>query len=212
MSRRHISMIDIENIIRWIFRRKNIHNVKIFINNCNMSIASVIGLNLNDFGLYSNVNLNLDFNRIQKYDEYELLFILAHECAHVYYNHILQNIFWFGLENLMRGKNNENGIYVDFFKYGTAFLNKFFFNEFVPINKTHVKNMELDADEFAVKHITGDVNSAIRCLKHLCDGHLQRESHTWEISQFSFPIMTMDERIDELKKRTRGVSFLLDHK
>jgi threonyl-tRNA synthetase len=198
---RSISALDVENTIRNIFRIRNIHNVNIIINNCNTSIASIIGLNLNDFGLYSYVNLNLNFNKIQEYDDDELLFILSHECAHIYYNHVLQNIFWFGLENLIRGKNNENGVYVDFIKLGTAFLNSYIFNEFVPINKAHVKSMELEADEFAVKCITMDVNSAIRCLKNLCNYDLQRESHVWETSQFSFPIMTMGERIEELKKK-----------
>ena len=59
MATRQISMAWIENIIIWIFQRKNINNIGISINNCNTTIASVIGLNLNDFaGLYSRINID----------------------------------------------------------------------------------------------------------------------------------------------------------
>ena len=71
----------------------------------------------------------------------------------------------------------------------------------------HIKRMELEADEFAVKHITHDIDSAVRCLKHLCYNDLKGESHIWEISQISYPIMTMNERIEELKKRTTSKSL-----
>lgn len=116
MTTRQISIAGIENTIKLIFQRKNILNINILINtsNSNTTIASVIGLNLSDFaGLYSYVNINLHFNRLHDYDDDELFFILSHECAHVFYNHIWQNIFWFGLENMVRGKNNENAVYVD---------------------------------------------------------------------------------------------------
>ena len=94
MAKRQISIAWIEETIKWIFHTKDIHNINISVNNCNKTIASVNGLNLYDFSeLYSPININLDFNRIQDYDHKELLFIISHECAHVYYNHVLQNIF-----------------------------------------------------------------------------------------------------------------------
>ena len=76
------------------------------------------------------------------------------------------------------------------------------YGEFVPIDKAHIKRIELQADEFAVNDITKDRDSAIECLKHLCNNDLQRESHIWDISQISYPVMTMGERIEELKART----------
>jgi Zn-dependent protease with chaperone function len=100
----------------------------------------------------------VDFRRIKYYEPDELLFILSHECAHVYYNHIFPNIFWFIIEKLSKGKNNENGDFVDLFRIVTAILNKTIFGQFVPIDKAHIKRIELEADAFAVKHITYDLD------------------------------------------------------
>ena len=66
MTNIQISVAWVENIIKWIFQRKNIHNSSISINNCNTAITSAIGLNLNDFaGLYSRININLNFYRMK---------------------------------------------------------------------------------------------------------------------------------------------------
>lgn len=107
---------------------------------------------------------------------------------------------WFLTERILRGKNNENGLFIDSLIIGSAILNKVVFNQLIPINKIYIIEIETRADEFAVRNITSDLDSAIRCLRHLCNNDLQRESHIWEY-QHPFKIMTMDERMIELIKR-----------
>jgi len=167
---------DVYKITRTIFLRLGIDNVNIHVNHSDDGIASVIGLNGSFFNVSSCI-LNLDFDRLTEFDHKEVLFILSHECAHVYHNDMLKNFFWFVTEQILRGKDNEYGPLIDALISGTALLNMAFFNELVPINRIHIKEIELRADEFAVRKITSDLDSAIRCLKHLCNNDLQRESH-----------------------------------
>lgn len=187
--------------IRAIFAAMNVNQINIAVNHNSKDIANVTGINFNDFfNIPSFININLDFERIRNFDPDELLFILAHECGHVYHSHMVGNIVLTLMEKILAGRNNENEQTVHSLKAITAIINKITTNELLPLDAAYVKRIELEADKFAVTKITHDLDSAVRCLMHLCNNNTERESHIWEFSKILFPIMTMGERIQELKK------------
>lgn len=187
--------------IKSIFNILGVNYINVELYNTNKSIAYVTGINFGDiFNIPSFVNLHLNFERIQYFDQDELFFILAHECSHVYHNHMSGNIGRIILEKILKGENNENYQLVESGKAISALINKIVNDDFLPIDAAQIKHMELEADKFAVTHITYDLRSAVRCLLHLCNNHIERESHIWELFQVPFNIMTMGQRIEELLK------------
>lgn len=57
----------------------------------------------------------------------------------------------------------------------------------------------MQADIWAI-FLTGNKAAAITCLKKLVNNNLDAYSHLWEAFDLKLPIMTMRERIDELRK------------
>jgi hypothetical protein len=185
--------------IKTIFAGLNIHNISISVNHNSKDIASVTGINFNDYlNMPSFVNLNLNFDRIKNFNPDELLFIIAHACGHVYHNHMIGDMARVFLESIVKGKEYLYGQIVNSIKNVYPIVDKLAFNEFHPKDAAYIKHIELEADKFAITKITHDVDSAVRCLKHLCNNHTERESHVWELSKVPFNIMTMSERIQML--------------
>ena len=73
----------------------------------------------------------------------------------------------------------------------------------LPPNAVTLRDQEYEADELATKEI-GDLNVAISCLKRLVGNDLKQPSHTWELFDNEVPAMTMEQRIEELKRRFRN--------
>ncbi len=113
---------------------------------------------------------------------------------------MLGNIGRIILERILKGENNKNYQLVESVKAISAFINKIVNDEFLPIDAAQIKQMELEADKFAMTRVTHDFKSAVSYLMHLCNNHTERESHIWELYQVPFNIMTMGQRIQELLK------------
>jgi Zn-dependent protease with chaperone function len=180
--------------VKSIFDKLGINNVNIVLHNNDKNIAYAEGINLGEFFNFSSIILYINFKRIQFFDPNELYFILAHECSHIYHNQMLGNIGTNLLEMMVKGVNKKNHPIAESLKS----ISTLFKNDFLPIDAEYIKNMELEADKFAVKNITQDLKSAVRCLLHLCNNHTERESHIWELYQVPFNIMSMGQRIKAL--------------
>ena len=124
----------------------------------------------------------------------EISFILAHECTHIFNNHVITTAFWNVLEQAIKGENNEHYELVEFLKLALALTSK----SKLPPNAETLRNQEYEADRIGV-NITGDLASAISCLSKLASNDMNAPSHTWELFGKAVPAMTMGERIVTLQ-------------
>jgi len=130
----------------------------------------------------------------------EISFILAHECTHIFNNHVITTAFWNVLEQAVKGENNEHYELVEFLKLALALSSK----SKLPPNAETLRNQEYEADRIGV-NITGDLASAISCLSKLASNDMNAPSHTWELFGEAVPAMTMGERIATLRAGTQIV-------
>jgi Zn-dependent protease with chaperone function len=122
----------------------------------------------------------------------EIRFILAHEYTHIFKNHAIANILSNGVEIFLQGPNNERSNIGDLAR---SLLQPAIF-----------MNQEYEADLGAFQ-ITQDLNSAMTCLTKLVGGELERPSHTWELRDIEIPVMTMSQRIHELKQHVTSTNL-----
>jgi Zn-dependent protease with chaperone function len=115
-------------------------------------------------------------------------FIIAHEYMHILKNHLLATTLANGVEELLKGSENQNYALVDFLK---AILKP---------GEILIRIQECDADWGALE-ITKNLQSADTCLRKLVNGNLGLPSHTWELFHMEIPAMSMEERISELRRR-----------
>ena len=127
----------------------------------------------------------------------EIKFILAHEVAHIFNNHLVGTLFWYLIEQLAKGARNENYYHVELVKIVFRITSP----DSLPPNVLLLRDQEYEADAFAVRYITRDLPAATSCLRKLSGGNLNRSSHEWELIGFNLPAMTFRERIDELHRR-----------
>jgi len=144
--------------------------------------TSTIGLNPNIIGLPVKGTIYVNLNELAQFNETELLFILGHECIHIYNNHIWARTGWTILEEFFNGLDTK--------KIGTL-------------------DVEYEADELSVKLIIGQNNLqiAINCLNKLVNHNLNISSHEWKLFSTPIPIMSMGQRIKELQNRISNPSF-----
>ena len=147
--------------------------------------ARVVGLNL---GV---LNGFLPIKRVPSgYIDKEISFILAHELAHLFNNHLIGTLFWYLVEQLDIGSNNQNYYYVQLAKIIFTVTSP----DFLPPNVLLLRNQEYEADAFAVRYITHD--------RALFEEIIWRQSSLgWELIGLPLPSMTLQQRIDELHGR-----------
>ena len=131
----------------------------------------------------------------------EIRFILAHECFHILKNHLATRAIWEYVRKALEGERRKHAVEVALLEAAFVVLGK----ERLPPNVQTSRDQEYEADELAIR-LTGNQDAAIRSLAKLVGGNMSLPSHKWELFGTDLPMMTMGERIQELKKRT-GIFF-----
>lgn len=202
----NMNIQQMKNEASQILYRMGAQNVFVYLISSKKTVASTIGLTLHQSFLGFNppivggiIYVN-DKILSKNFTDNEIRFILAHECAHIFNNHVIASTFWNFLEKSVKGEYNENYEAVEFIKLILTLGSK---NK-LPPNAVTLRNQEYEADRIAV-NITGDLNSAISCLIKLVGNNMSLPSHTWELFGTVVPVMTMGERINVLRS---GIVFL----
>ncbi len=126
----------------------------------------------------------------------EWRFILAHECSHIFHNHVVDTLFWKLLEGILKGPNNQNKVIVDLAKVLLTICS----SELLSPDALTLRNNEYMADATALK-VTRDIKSAKSCLLRLCNNNLNSASHLFDLAGKKLPAMTLGSRIKEMEKR-----------
>jgi Zn-dependent protease with chaperone function len=188
------------NTVYQIFSRLGFKNISVNVQPANKPVAWVLGINPGEFlslPIMGTIFIDNKYLRQNAFAGAEILFILAHESAHIYRNHLITNAAWHILERAIKSADYRYPPVVEAFKGLLALLSP----SKLPPNAEALRDNEYAADETAVKLITGDLNSAVSCLRKLCQNNLDLSSHLWEYFDINMPVMTFRERIAELKHR-----------
>ena len=106
-------------IVRQIFNRLGVNNISVDVRPITKPVAWAIGINPEGFlsipvtGVIYVDNSYLQRNRFTKQ---EIIFLLAHECGHIFRNHIVSRIGWYILESVAKGPQNKNYNIVEMIK------------------------------------------------------------------------------------------------
>jgi len=199
--------IDVmQGIVIGFFEKLGAKTNFVFVQHADKTIAGTIGLKSNS-GLVEMlgfnpptvagiIQVNDKYLHKNKFTDSEIHFILAHECVHIYNNHIINTLFWHLLEKYLKGEQNENYLVIELVKAVLALRAK----SRLPPNAETLREQEYEADKIAVLSITHDIGSAISCLTKLVGGNLDQPSHTWELFGKVKPAMTMNQRIAMLRQ------------
>lgn len=201
---------DMQNTVNGIFVTFGVQTNFVFVQSAKKTIASTIGLKSNS-GLVDLlgfkpptvagiIQVNNAYLSKRKFTDSEIYFILAHECSHIYNNHVISTLFWNLLEKYLKGEKNENYFIIELVKAALALQSK----NRLPPNAETLRDQEYEADKIAVLTITHDLDSAISCLTKLVDGNLDLSSHIWELFDKARPAITMRERIEVLRRNVSG--------
>ena len=179
----------------------------VFVQSTTQTVASALGLKLDISVPLVDLRPPAVVGLVYVNDKYlnngftdsEIQFILAHECAHIFNNHLISRLFWNVLEKVAKGEKNENYDMVELIKALLALTS----TQHLPPNAITLRNQEYEADEIAVR-LTGDLESAMSCLKKLVGNNMDNPSHAWELFDTAVPAMNMGQRIDELRRRILG--------
>lgn len=160
--------------------------------------ARVVGLNLGVLNGFLPIKGTIFVDDLSSYThgyiDKEISFILAHELAHLFNNHLIGTLFWYLVEQLDIGSNNQNYYYVQPAKIIFTVTSP----DFLPPNVLLLRNQEYEADSFAVRYITHDLST-----KLLFEEIIWRHSSLgWELIGLPLPSMTLQQRIDELHGRS----------
>jgi Zn-dependent protease with chaperone function len=176
-------------------------NLSVLVVSTPYPVARAAGVNLGQLHSLLPITgtISIDRSYLHNYGfiDNEVKFILAHEVAHIFKNHLVGTVFWYLIEQLAKGARNENYYSVEFAKIIFMLTSP----DSLPPNALLLRDQEYEADEIAVRYITGNLNGAIACLTKLSGGNLNGPSHTWELVGFNVPAMTLQERIDQLHRR-----------
>jgi hypothetical protein len=80
-------------------------------------------------------------------------------------NHLISKVGWDALESVLRGDKDKNYNVVEFIKAILALVSP----NLLPPNAEALRDSEYEADEMAVRLVTGDLKNAISCLKNYLD-------------------------------------------
>lgn len=187
-------------IVKQIFATLGANNVSVNVqHNTLVPVAGATGINPSflPFPVTGVIFINNDALEQLRFNDKELIFILAHECAHIYQNHIISKIGWSFLESILKGPENKYYVVVELIKGILALLSR----DGLPPNAESLRDNEYEADEIAVRFVTNDIASAVSCLRRLSGGNDESPSHNWEFWNTPLPAMSVRERISELHKR-----------
>lgn len=197
-----MNLLQMQNTVDNIFITMGVRTNFVSVQSTRDTIASTIGVKVNDIisalgfeppAVVGIININEKILS-KGFTDSEIRFILAHECSHIFSNHVISTLFWNMLENTFKGEKKENREIVELLKVGFVVLAK----SHLPPNAETLRNQEYEADKMAVS-ITEDVGSAISCLSKLGGNNMDAPSHTWELFDSAIPAMTMGQRIEILR-------------
>lgn len=197
-----MNLLRMKNYVDDIFSTMRIKTNLVSVQSTRDTIASTIGVKINDviftLGFESPVVIGIIYvnEKIlgKGFTDPETQFILAHECSHIFNNHVISKLFWNVLENTLKREQKENHQIIELLKVAFVLLSK----SHLPPNAETLRNQEYEADRMAVS-ITRDIESAISCLSKLVGNNMNAPSHTWELFDSIFPAMTMGQRIEVLR-------------
>ena len=202
-----MDFVSLRKIATDVFSSFNVRNSWFTILNTPDTIAGALGiytdieipfLGLNGTSIVGLIYVNKTY--LNFFTDAEWSFIIAHECSHIFRNHVLGSAFWKITETILRGSGDENKELVGGVKLLLAMLSP----ERLPPDAITLKNQEYEADERAVR-FTRDLVTAIDCLKKLANGYAGAPSHMWDLIDVKLPVMTIEERIKELTRRMSTV-------
>ena len=194
-----MNLLEMQNEVNDILSRLGVKTFLVFVKPARKTVAATVGVKLNGTilgfeepaGGFIYVN---DKFLNKAFSDSEIRFVLAHECAHIFYNHAISSTLWHLIEQGLKGDNNENYEAVEILKLLLALTSK----SNLPPNAETLRNQEYEADRVAV-NITGDLFSAISSLTKLAGNDMTAPSHAWELFGKVVPAMTMGERIATLQ-------------
>lgn len=137
----------------------------------------------------------------------ELEFVLAHELAHIWRNHLLATASFVVVRAILEDEAKRDpslrGLLLlwDIFKVGL------FANGELPPDAASLKANEEEADLWAVS-LTRNRDAAHSALKKLVGGDLSAPSHTWEVFKTEVPAMTVRQRLASLDANLRWNGML----
>jgi Zn-dependent protease with chaperone function len=207
-----LSSLDInilQNYVNNIFKRLGATSSAVTIIPTIYLSTSTIGFNPNIIGLPVRGTIYVNLNELAYFSDIEILFILGHECIHIYNNHIWARTGWTIIEDFFSGLDAKKIGTVDVIKTLYSLINGLVNNTFLTPREETIRDQEYEADELAVKLIIGQNNlqSAINCLNKLTNYNPKLVSHEWKLYSTPIPIMTMEQRINELKNRISNPNF-----
>ncbi len=175
---------------------------------CALSVVTVeISKEDNILATAQGVKFHIPFGKIkisQKLLEFlnyeEIEFVLAHESAHIFLNHMVGTgsfvVARALAEDAARNDSNLKGLLV---LWDNLKLLSFTAGKLPPLASL-TKDQELDADAWAV-FVTRNKKAARSALLKLSGNDLSSASHTWEVLEMKIPVMSMRERLSALDNR-----------
>lgn len=194
--------------INQIFTAMGVKTFLVFVQPTKSTIAAAVGLKVNEMITILGLNppavggfIYVNEKFLNKgFTDGEIRFILAHECAHIFNNHVVATLFWNLFEKALKGQKNENYELIEIIKIGFVLMAK----NHLPPNAETLRDQEYEADRIAVS-ITGDLASAVSCLSKLVNNNMNAPSHVWELFDKAIPAMKMGERIESLRRNAQFV-------
>lgn len=182
-------------VFRILGAQDNMVNLEIISNNS--VLAGAQGANISKI-VFGRIFISKGLINLLNSDE--LKFVLIHEATHVYMNHLPMKIMGKSVRELVLNLGYKNPIIFSSVLLADMInLMRYRFGSLPPEAKL-TREQELQADMWGVI-ILGDEEVAISCLKKIVGYDLDKPSHLWEALGIGLPIMTMRERIREIRKR-----------
>ena len=105
--------------------------------------TSTIGLNPYIIGLPVKGTIYVNLNELAQFNETELLFILGHECIHIYNNHIWARTGWTILEEFFNGLDTKKIGTLDVIKTLYSLINCLVSNNFLTPREATLKRSRI---------------------------------------------------------------------
>ncbi|MGB8216244.1 MAG: M48 family metalloprotease [Candidatus Methanoperedens sp.] len=172
----------------------------------NISVGGARGLTMWRLPMLGNTAIGEIFlNRewLDRLSQSELEYVLSHEVAHIYYSHVFTTTTIQLVKTIINKLANEKSDVANLVK-GLSILKNlidlwvFRMHRQLPFEVALRKEQEIAADALAIKYLTKNKMAAISFLRRYVNDDLTRSSHIWEVLDIELPVMTMQERINEI--------------
>ena len=131
----------------------------------------------------------------------EIEWVLAHEVAHIYLNHLVGTVSFAVARALAEDEARKDTNFKMLLRVWDCFKLLTFVGGTLPPSAALIKDQELDADALAV-FLTRNKASARSALLKLTGNKPGVASHTWEVLSMPLPVMTIRERLSALHIRS----------